>query len=44
MQLIPLDRKAAIVLVVAAMVPMAPLLGTEISLTDILSKLAELMV
>jgi hypothetical protein len=44
MQLIPFDKKALAVLVVAAVVPMIPLLGTAIPLTEILSKLAELMV
>jgi hypothetical protein len=44
MQLIPFDRKALLVLIVAALIPMTPLLGTSVPLTDIVSKLAELMV
>jgi len=44
MHLIPFDKKALIVLVVAALIPMIPLLATAIPLTEILSKLAEFMV
>jgi hypothetical protein len=44
MLLIPFDKKALAVLVVAVLVPMIPLVGTAIPLTEILSKLAELMV
>jgi hypothetical protein len=44
MQLIPWDKKALAVLVAAALIPMIPLVGTAIPLTEILSKLAELMV
>jgi hypothetical protein len=44
MQFIPVDKKALAVLIVAALVPMIPLVGTAIPLTEILSKLAELMV
>ena len=44
MQLIPLDKKAAVVLVLAALIPMLPLIGTAIPLTEILSKLGEFMV
>ncbi len=43
-QLIPFDKKALAVLIVAALIPMIPLLGTAIPLTEILSKLAELMI
>jgi len=43
MQLIPFDKKALAVLIVAALIPMIPLLGTAVPLTEILSKLAELM-
>jgi hypothetical protein len=44
MQLIPFDKKALVVLIVAALIPMVPLVGTAIPFTEILSKLAELMV
>jgi len=44
MQLIPFDKQALVVLVLAALIPMIPLLGTAIPLTEILAKLAELMV
>ena len=40
----PFDKKALVVLVVAALIPMIPLVGTAIPLTAIFSKLAELMV
>ncbi len=43
MQLIPFDKKALAVLIVAALIPMIPLLGTAVPLTEILSKLAEMM-
>jgi len=44
MQLIPFDKKAVVVLVVAALVPLIPLIGTTIPLAEILSKLGEFMV
>jgi hypothetical protein len=44
MQLVPFDKKAVVVLVVAALVPMIPLVGTAIPLQEIFAKLAELMV
>ena len=44
MQLLPFDKKALIVLVVAALIPMVPLLGTVTGLTEILSMLAKFMV
>ncbi len=44
MQLLPFDKKALIVLVSAALIPMIPLLGTVIGLTDILSMLGKFMV
>ena len=44
MQLLPFDKKALIVLVAAALIPMIPLLGTVIGLTDILSMLGKFMV
>jgi hypothetical protein len=44
MQLIPFDKKALAVLVIAAILPMIPLVGTAIPISEILSKLAELMV
>ena len=44
MQLIPLDKKAVVVLLLAALIPMIPLVGTAIPLTEILSKLGEFMV
>lgn len=44
MQILPFDKKAVAVLVVAALVPMIPLLGTAIPLQEIFRKLAELMV
>jgi hypothetical protein len=44
MQLIPFDRKALLVLIVAALIPMIPLVGTSIPFTEIFSKLAELMI
>jgi hypothetical protein len=44
MQLFPFDKKAVLVLAVAALIPMAPLVGTAIPLTEIISKLGEFMV
>jgi hypothetical protein len=44
MQLIPFDKKALAVLVLATLIPMIPLLGTAIPLAEILSKLGEFMV
>src|SRR5271157_121408 len=44
MQLLPFDKKALIVLVAAALIPMIPLLGTVTGLTEILSMLAKFMV
>jgi hypothetical protein len=44
MQLVPWDRKAVLVLAVALLIPMIPLAGTAISLSEILSKLAKFMV
>jgi hypothetical protein len=44
MQLVPFDKKALVVLVLAALIPMIPLLGTVVGLTDILSMLAKFMV
>ena len=38
------DKKALIVLVLAALIPMIPLVGTAIPLLEILSKLGEFMV
>jgi hypothetical protein len=43
MQVIPFDRSTLLTLVVAALIPMVPLLGTAIPMQDILSKLAALM-
>ena len=44
MQLLPWDKKALIVLVAAALIPMVPLLGTVTGLTEILSMLGKFMV
>jgi len=44
MQLLPFDRKALVVMVAAALIPMIPLLSTSIRLTDILSMLGKFMV
>jgi hypothetical protein len=41
---IPFDPKAFAILVLAALVPMIPLLGTKIPLTEIFAKLGELLV
>jgi hypothetical protein len=43
MWLIPFDVKAFAVLMIAALVPMAPLLGTSVPLQEILMKLGELL-
>jgi hypothetical protein len=43
MQLLPFDRKALIVLVAAALIPMVPLLGTVTGLTEIVSMLGKFM-
>jgi hypothetical protein len=43
MQLIPRDKKALLVLITAALIPMIPLLGTAIPLTEILAKLGEFL-
>jgi hypothetical protein len=43
MQFIPFDKKTLVVLVVTALIPMIPLLGTAIPVREILAKLAELM-
>jgi hypothetical protein len=44
MQLLPFDRKAVAVMVAAALIPMIPLLGTSIALTQILSMLGKFMI
>ena len=44
MRLIPIDVKAFVVLVLAAAIPMVPLLGTAIPLREILMKLGELVI
>jgi hypothetical protein len=44
MRLIPFDTKAFAILVVAALLPMLPLLGTAIPLKEIFMKLGELLV
>jgi hypothetical protein len=44
MRLIPWDRKALLVLITAALIPMIPLVGTAVPLTEILSKLAAFLV
>jgi hypothetical protein len=44
MRLMPFDKKASLVLVVAAVLPMVPLLGTSIPLAEILKTLGELLV
>ena len=44
MQFIPFDKKAVVVLALAALIPMIPLVGTAIPLAEILSKLGEFMV
>ncbi len=44
MRLIPFDVKAFVVLVLAAAIPMVPLLGTAIPLREILMKLGEMVI
>jgi hypothetical protein len=44
MQLIPVDKKALVVLILAALIPLIPLVGTAIPLAEILSKLGEFLV
>ncbi len=44
MNLIPFDKKALIVLALAAIVPLVPLIGTSLPFAEIISKLAEFMV
>ncbi len=44
MQIIPFDKKAVVVLLIAALIPMVPLVGTAIPVMEILSKLGEFMV
>ena len=43
MQLIPFDKKAVIVLLVSALIPMVPLLGTSVALSEIMSMLGKIM-
>jgi hypothetical protein len=43
MQFIPIDKKALIALVASALLPLFPLVGTSVSLSDVLAKLAEFM-
>jgi hypothetical protein len=44
MRLIPFDSKAFAVLLVAALLPMLPLVGTEVPLNEIFAKLGELLI
>ncbi len=44
MLLLPFDKKASLLLVIAALVPMVPLLGTSVSLGEILRALGEFLV
>jgi hypothetical protein len=44
MRMLPFDSKAFVVLALSAMIPMLPLIGTEIPLQEIFSKLAELLI
>ena len=44
MQFIPFDKKAVVVLLVSALIPMAPLLGTTVALSEIVSMLGKVMV
>ncbi len=44
MLLMPFDKKASLVLVLAALLPMVPLLGTSVSLGEILKALGEFLV
>lgn len=43
MQLVPFDRKALLVLTAATLIPMIPLLGTAVSIQEVLSRLGELL-
>jgi hypothetical protein len=43
MQLIPFDKKAMVVLLVSALIPMVPLLGTSVALSEIMSMLGKIM-
>jgi hypothetical protein len=43
MQLIPFDKKAVVVLLASALIPMIPLLGTTVALNEIASMLGKLM-
>jgi hypothetical protein len=43
MQLIPVDRKALIVLLISALLPMVPLLGTTVALSEIMSMLGKFL-
>ncbi len=43
MQVIPFDKKAFFVLVLAAVLPMVPLIGTVVPLSEIIGRLAELL-
>jgi hypothetical protein len=44
MQIVPFDKKTAVILVLATLIPLIPLVGTAIPLADILSKLGEFLV
>ena len=44
MLLMPFDKKASMVLVLAALLPMIPLLGTSVPLGDILKALGKFLV
>ncbi|MGC8640292.1 MAG: hypothetical protein ACP5XB_10500 [Isosphaeraceae bacterium] len=44
MLLVPFDKKAVIVLIAAALIPMVPLLGTSVALKDIISMLGKFMI
>ena len=44
MLLLPFDKKASLLLVLAALLPMVPLLGTSVSLGEILKALGEFLV
>jgi hypothetical protein len=44
MQLVPFDKKAVVVLLVSALIPMVPLLGTTVALSEIVSMLGKAMV
>ena len=44
MQLIPFDKEAVVVLLVCALIPMVPLLGTTVALSEIMSMLGKVMV